>query len=139
MNEVKRIMKNGIVLCYKNHINTGEYKYIDGGNREIEIEKTHENVLVYFYGELSNVMELPLNKEMVIMIVKDNTPQKTVEISNDNEKLFYEERNPSFEDHILSNFIKEELIRGNIEKELFPPKKEKWLYEWAKKEKGLEA
>ncbi len=126
MDEIKRIMENGIVLCYKDsYTNTGRYKYIDSEDREIEIEKTQDNVLIRFYDECSNVMELPLNRETIIMIIKGNTPQKTIEISYVNENVFYEERESSFEDNILSNFVKEELIRRNIEKEIFPPKKEK--------------
>lgn len=119
-------MENGIILCYKDRYTyTGRYKYIDGEDREIEVEKTQDNVLVRFYAECSNVMELSLNNEMIIMIIEGNAPQKTIEISYDNGKAFYEERKSSFEDHMLSNFVKEELIRGNIEKENFPPKKEK--------------
>ena len=46
------------------------------------------------------------DNEAEIVKDKENTPQKVVEISLDK----YIERVPTYEDHILSNMVKEEMI-----------------------------
>lgn len=121
-------MKNGIILCYESSY-VGRYRYIDGGDERIRIEKSSGAFLIYFGNE--KIVKLPIRKngaEMLIMIISDNTPKKTVEFSSDGKSTFYEEREPSFEDHLLSNFVKEELIRGNITKESFLFKRENHFY-----------
>lgn len=116
---MKAIMENGVVFCYRSADNAGQYMYIDGEHREIEIEKNNDTIFIRFFGEKSKAIRLPqiYMKEAIIIIVRCNTPEKTVEVSYNGKNMHYEERKPTFEDNVLSNFVKEELIRGNIVKE----------------------
>lgn len=103
---MREIIKNNVIVCCNKISDIPLWKYIDTKDNEAEICKEKENILIKVHDKVAMKLSIGLYTEGIIIVVKDNTPQKVVEFSLDK----YIDRLPNYEDHVLSNMFKEEMI-----------------------------
>lgn len=111
--EIKRIMESGMVICYKTPDHVCIYKYVDTGVADTRVVCDNDTVKIYVDGKLYK--RYSSSSDVLVMIIEENTPESVMEIKyRDGVVVSYMERKATFEDNLVSNFVKEELIRGNI-------------------------
>lgn len=99
-------IRNNVIVCCENVGDMPHWKYINTKDNEAEIVKDKENILIKVHDEVAMKLPIGFYKNGIVIVVKENTPQKVVEFSLEK----YIERVPTYEDHILSNMVKEEMI-----------------------------
>ena len=108
------LLEKGIMVIKKSvYSEVGFYKYYESNSDNIKIDKIGDELYVNYdpYRKSGIKMRLPFYQDLILICIEKNTPYKVIEYSDG----VYKERIPKFEDHIVSNFVKEEIIRG-IEK-----------------------
>lgn len=112
---MKHLLEKGIVVIDKLQGNLAYfYKYYDCSescNGEIVIEKINDKIICINYDPFKDegtYFNLSDYQNLILICVEHNTPYKVVEYSDG----MYTERKPEFKDHIISNFVKEEIYRG---------------------------
>lgn len=89
------------------------YDYSESCNGGIVIEKINNEILCINYDPFKDegtYFNLSNYQNLILICVEHNTPYKVVEYSDG----MYIERKPEFKDHVISNFVKEEVYRGYV-------------------------
>ena len=114
---MKHLLEKGIVVIDKFQGDPAYfYKYYDYSescNGLIVIEKINNEILCINYDPFKDegtYFNLSNYQNLILICVEHNTPYKVVEYSDG----MYIERKPEFKDHVISNFVKEEVYRGYV-------------------------
>ena len=103
---LKVFKMNGIILFCRKVTEIPIYKYIDVKDGEVIVVNNESEILIYVHDEIAMELRKRLYKNVLAIVVNDNTPDKVYEYSQD----MFVERIPTYEDHVLSNMFKEEMI-----------------------------